>query len=404
MQENNSNSLAAGNGTSFIDDIMGIDPTSLDVFQEKPSNSARNANVYKPSPSLSKADDGHYRSRLRLLFNPLNVKRSIVPQTTYTLHDDRGMFFVKSMLAENQRDCPIFKSWKTVYFGNSSFLQTFLMSKYPGDTNAEKRDALLQEFNNVAQDKRFTTELGQAIRDYAKQMFERSETQWCLVQILEDNNQPEMVGQVKVMKLPKVIFTKLTAKMNPSAESKKEPVPVMDYLIGLPLEMDVTPGPDDPKQPQRKTREISYDLCEFDTDYAPIIKTDGSNLFTDSELETIDAFDAAKKKVAKAKTDKAKADAQKEVEALKDAVRALYQKALTYLKDEAHVVDLEKECAYQPWDQATTDRVNRWIDNVLNMRDPKNVNINETAAAPVEVPLENAAEAAVDDMMGDVPF
>lgn len=402
MQENNS--LATGNGTSFIDDIMGFDTTSLDVFQEKPSNSARNANVYKPSPSLSKADDGHYRSRIRLLFNPYLVKRSIVPCTTYTLHDDRGMFFAKSMIAENQRDCPIFKSWKTIYFGNLSFLQTFLTSKYPGDTNAEKRDVLLQEYNNTARDQRFTTELGQAIRDYAKQMYERSETQWCLVQILEDDNQPEMVGQVKVMKLPKVIFTKLTAKMNPSAESKKEPVPVMDYLIGIPLEIDVTPGPDDPKQPQRKTREISYDLCEFDTDYAPIIKTDGSNLFTDEELETIEAFDAAKKKISKAKTDKAKADAQKEVDALKDAIRTLYQKALTYLKDEAHVVDLDKECAYQPWDATTTERVNRWIDNVLNMRDPKSVDINETAA-PVEVPLENAATgAAVDDMMGDVPF
>lgn len=347
---------------SFIDDIMGFDTTSLDVFQEKPSNSARNANVYKPSPTLSKSEDQHYRSKIRLLYNALNVKRSIVPQATYTLTDKDGMFFVKSSLGEGDKNCPIFKSFKKL--------------RYSGDPAKE---------------------------EWAKKMYEKTESQWCLVQILEDDNQPEMVGQVKVMKLPKAIFTKLTAKMNPSAESKKEPVPVMDYLIGLPLEMDVTPGPDDPKNPSRKLREISYDLCEFDTDYAPIIKTDGSNLFTDEELETIEAFDAAKKKVAKAKTDKAKADAQKEVDALKDAIRALYQKALTYLKDEAHVVDLDKECAYQPWDQATTDRVNRWIDNVLNMRDPKSVDINETAA-PAEVPLEVAAEASVDSMMGDVPF
>lgn len=361
MQNNSTDTV---NGTSFIDEIMGIDPTSLEVFQEKPSSSARNANVYKASPSLSKAEDGHYRCKLRVIFNPYNVKRSIVPCLTYSMTDANGFFLVKSKLGEGDRDCEIFKSWKKLWFSGD-------------DTKKE----------------------------WAKKMYERSESQWCLVQVLEDVNQPEMVGQIKVMKLPKAIFTKMSAKMNPSAESKKEPISVMDYLIGLPLEMDVQPGPDDPKQPQRKFREISYDLCEFDADYAPIVKVDGTPLFTDEELEIIDAFDAAKKKVAKAKTEKAKADAQKEVDNLKESIRTLYQKALDYLKNEAHIVDLDKECAYQPWDQHTTDRVNRWIDNVLNMRDPKVVDINEVTTN--EVPLEEAAANTAVEMsasVDDVPF
>lgn len=104
-------------------------------------------------------------------------------------------------------------------------------------------------------------------------MYDKTESQWVLVQILEDENQPELVGKIMVWKLPKAIFNKMTAKMNPSPESKKSPVPVMDYLIGLPLDLDVAPGPDDPKAPERKQREINYDLCDFDTEYAPIIKS-----------------------------------------------------------------------------------------------------------------------------------
>lgn len=365
---------------SFIDDIMGFDSTSLEVFNEKPSDSARNADVFKPSIKFSKADDQHYRCKVRVLYNPYDPKRSIVNSLTYAMTDADGFFMVKSMLADGNRDCPIFKSWKKLWFS--------------GDDSK---------------------------KEWAKKMYERSESQWCLVQILEDENQPELVGQVKVMKLPKAIFTKMSAKMNPSAESKKEPVPVMDYLIGLPLDLDVTPGPDDPKQPNRKFREISYDLCEFDTEYAPIIKVDGSNLFTDEELETIEAFDAAKKKISKAKTDKAKADAQKELDNLKDVIRALYQKALTYLKDEVKVVDLVQECTYQPWSEQVTNRVNNWINLVLAMQDPKVTNINEVQSHKLnntneeqfhEVPLDVAAAATAngfsdptDQMMSDgVPF
>jgi len=346
--------------SSFIDDVMDFDSTSLEVFQEKTSNSARNANVYKTNPSLSKSEDGHYRSRIRVIYNPYAPKKSIVHQATYAMTDENGFFMVKSMLGDGDKNCPIFKSWKKLWFS--------------GDETK---------------------------KEWAKKIYDKSESDWCLVQILDDQNQPEMVGQVKVMRLPKAIFTKMSAKMNPSAESGKAPVPVMDYLIGLPLEMDVTPGPDDPKQPWRKQREISYDLCEFDTDYAPITKLDGSALFTDEEMEQIDAFDAAKKKVVKAKTEKAKADAQKEVEALKETIKALYVKALNYLKDEAHVVDLQDECGYQPWSDEVTKRVENWINKVLNMQDPKTEVVNE--AAPVEVPLNDAATASADPV-DDLPF
>jgi hypothetical protein len=186
--------------------------------------------------------------------------------------------------------------------------------------------------------------------------------------------------------------------MNPSKESKKSPVPVLDWLIGLPLEMDVTPGPDDPKNPERKQREISYDLCDFDTDFAPIIKVDGTPLFTDEELELIDAYVTARAAVAKAKSEAARTKAETEVAAKRELVKPLYTKAWDYLK-EVQVIDIEKECAYQAWSPEVTARVDNWIAAVVNMVDPKSEMVTESQPVQVEEESQPA-----DDCPGDFPF
>lgn len=340
--------------TQTIDSLMGFDPQNLDVFQEKPK-ATQSANVYKTNPKLSKAEDGHYRSRIRVIYNPYNVKQSIVQQASYAMSDSDGFFMVKSMLGNGDRNCPIFKSWKKLWFSGD-------------DTKKE----------------------------WARKMYEKNESQWVLVQILEDDNQPELVGQVKVMKLPKTIYTKMEAKMNPSKESKKAPVPVLDWLIGLPIEMDVTPGPDDPKNPERKQREISYDLCDFDTEFAPITKVDGTPLFSDEELEIIEAYVTVRAAVAKAKSDAARTKAEAEVAAKRELVRPLYTKAWDYLK-EAEVINLEKECAYQPWTPEVTARVDNWIAAVLNMTDPKVGMITETVEQVTEEVVEVPTTTEVVD-------
>ena len=344
-----------------VDELMGFDPTNLEVFQEKPKSKG-NPNLYRTNPSLSKSEDGHYRSKVKTIYNPYNVKKSIVNQATYAMNDAEGFFMVKSMLAEGDRNCPIFKGWKKLWFS--------------GDETK---------------------------KEWARKMFDKSETQWVLVQIMEDDNQPELVGKVLYMKLPKAIFTKMSAKMNPSPESKKAPQPIMDYLVGLPLEIDVTPGPDDPKNPSRKQREISYDLCEFGSDYEPIMKVDGTPLFDETELETIDAFVTAKANVNKAKTETAKKKAMDEYKAAAEGIKPLYQKALNYLK-EANIPDLEKECAYQPWDEVTTARVENWLKLVLDMKDPKVTSVNEDVeeALPVESVVESTAPGVVEDPFENV--
>ena len=332
----------------FIDDVMGFNPADMTVFNE-PETGEFNQNVYKTNPKDSKSEDGNYRSRIRVLVNPFDPKQSIVKQATYAMKDADGFFMVKSKLGNGDKDCPLFKGWKKLWFS--------------GD---ERK------------------------KEWAKQMYDKSESQWCLVQILEDVNRPELTGQIKVMKLPKAIFVKLTALMNPASETKKAPVPVMDYIFGRELEMDVTPGPDDPQHPERKQREIKYDLCQFGNDPTPIIKTDGTQLFTDEELELIENFNNARNDVAKAKTEKKRAEAQALINENTPAIRELYVKAIEYLK--ANALDLVKECTYQPWDEATTARVQNWIEIVDAMEDPATV-----SSAPAQQVSTNAVQTSTED-------
>ena len=148
---------------------------------------------------------------------------------------------------------------------------------------------------------------------------------------------------------------------------------------------------------QHKQREIKYDLCQFGNDPAPIINTDGTQFFTDEELELIENFNNAKNDLVKAKTEKKKAEARTFIEENTAAVRALYAKAVAYLKDNA--IDLVKECTYQPWDEATTARVQNWIDIVDTMHDPATVsNAPSTETTAVEPVESDPMTEFMDDM------
>lgn len=343
--------------TDVLSEIMDFNPQDLNCFNE-PQKQTYDNNIYKTNPKDSVAEDGHYRSRIRILYNPFNIKSSIVQQCKYAMRDINGFFMVNSKLANGDRSCPIFSSWKKLWFS--------------GDENK---------------------------KEWAKKMYDKSESQWVLVQILEDQNKPELTGQIKVMKLPKAIFNKMVAKMNPSQESKKLPVPIMDYLIGLPLEMDVTPGPDDPKNPERKNREISYDLSDFDTEYAPIIKVDGTPLFEDSELELIDSYVNNRTEFFKAKTEAKKQAAQKRIEEDSSKVKELYNKAMEYLKENA--VNLEEECGYKEWDDELKTRVNNWIELVTSLKDPATT-INDTPQAQTAPTQETRSETPQNNPSVDV--
>jgi hypothetical protein len=368
----------------FIDNLMGFDPQNLDAFKEKQSTNY-DANIYKTNPvKLAKSDDGIYRSRIKVIYNPKNLQKSIVHRATYGLTDQNGFFLVKSKLGNGiteGRSCPIFQAWKKLWF-----------SKDPAD------------------------------KEWAKEMFEKNESDWVIIQVLEDTNQPELVGKFLYWKLPNTINLKMKDKMNPSPESKKLPVPIMDYLIGNALELVVKPGPDDPAQPQRKQREITYELSEFEAESSSIIKVDGSQLITEEELEVIDSYVTAKNDAIKAKTETRRNQAMQTIQDLTPDMKNLYRKAIQYL-DENMKLDLEADCGYQPWDESTEKRVKDWIDTVLAHKDPATSNVNEnnpltnptpeTQAAPAQTFTAEVPAQPEMDMMnqvmnetpnGDLPF
>jgi hypothetical protein len=373
----------------FIDEVMGFDPSTVVTAFEKDENGGKktNPNVYKTNPANSVSEDGHYHSKVRVLLNPYDIKRSIVHHVHYSMRDERGFFMAPSSLAVGNKECPIFKGWKTLWYAKT---------QDPNDPSKLVED---------------TTK-----KDFAKTHFDKSESNWVLVQIIEDENQPELTGQFKVMKLPKVVEERLTNKMNPS-DPKKQKQPLMDYLFGPVLDMDVAPGPDDPNQPERKQREISYSLCDFDTDPTPIIKVDGTPLFTDEEIEMIEDYNSANNDLNKAKTEAKKNEAAKKKAELAPQIKPLYAKAIEYIK--TYAIDPVVECGYTPWSPELTARVQAWLDAVLALQDPTVPSADTTVAnsnarsekAPTEKLIDAGAPApsngtfAVEtDPNSDLPF
>lgn len=316
----------------FVNSLMDFDPQNLSVFKE-PEKKDYNVNIYKTNPvKFSKSEDGHYRSKVRIIYNPFSTEQSIIRKVSYALTDANGFFMADSKLSTGDRSCPIFTAWKKVWFNK-----------------------------NKPEDER---------KAFCKEVFQQNDENYVLVQILEDENQPDLVGQFKVWKLPKAVYDIMEAKMNPKPESKKKPVAIMDYLFGKPLEIDVAPGPDDPKHPERKQREISYSLCSFADDSEPIRKTDNTPLFTEDELELIETYMDAKAKYEKAKeADKAKKLAA--AQELVPQVRGLYKKALDYLRE--NCLDIVEEVGYKEWSPELSQRVAKFIANAVQFIDPKTV-------------------------------
>ena len=179
----------------------------------------------------------------------------------------------------------------------------------------------------------------------------------------------------------------------------------MDYLLGPILNINVQAGPDG------DIRRTNYNLCDFDSDPYPIIKTDGTPLFTDEEIETIEAYDKAKKDYNKVKNDekktqKVKDDKLKICTDLVPTIKPLMERAIEYVKENA--CDLNAVCGYHEWSPELTQRVKKWIDNVLAMRDPKTAVTDEqmahiaAGAQGMEAPDQSPAPAPAG--AEDLPF
>ena len=136
------------------------------------------------------------------------------------------------------------------------------------------------------------------------------------------------------------------------------------------------------------------------------IYSDLTEMLDSEELDMIEAYNTAKSEMTKGKSAAKRTAAEEQVKAMTETIAPLYIKAMEYLKENAF--DLEKECGYQEWDEATTARVNRYLDAVIRMEDPK-IPTATTAAEPAqsEMPTPDEIRDPMMDMVAGndgVPF
>jgi len=326
---------AENNNQGFIDDLMGFDPSQVAAFNEPEQKSNQNQNLYKTNPlkvDAKVAPDGHYHAKVRIVYNPYDMKMSIVNNAHYAMNDANGFFMVDSKLAFGDRNCFMFKAWKKLH--------------YSEDTEKFTVDG-----------KQYTK------KEWGDHMFDKSEERFCLVQVIEDANQPDKVGHFLGWRLPKAIYDTLQAKMSPTDKSKA-PQDLMNYLFGPVLELDVTPGPDDPQHPERKQREIKYTLCSFESDPTPILSVTGEELFSDDERDMISDYAAAKKVLTDSKaTAKKKDEAMAKCKDLVEPLKKLMQKAVDYVKENA--INIVDEFGYHEPSDELKKRAEKWIDIVV---------------------------------------
>lgn len=365
----------------FIDELMGFDPSQVAAFNEPEQKSNQNQNLYKTNPlkvDPKIAPDGHYHAKIRILYNPHDMKMSIVNNAHYSMTDDQGFFMIDSRLAFGDRSCFMFKAWKKLHFDEST-------DKFTVDG------------------KQYTK------KEWGDHMFDKGEERYCLVQVIEDANQPDKVGKFLGWRLPKAIYDVLEAKMHPTDKSKA-PQDMMNYLFGPVLELDVTPGPEDPAAPERRQREIKYTLCAFESDPTPILSVTGEELFNDDERDMIADYATAKKTILDAKaTAKKKDEATAKCKEIVEPLKKLMQRAMDYVKENA--INIVEEFGYHEPNDALRARAEKWIDIVVNkLQNPQTYNDeasgsekkSDTNQGKSSYPTEVAAPST--NPMDDLPF
>jgi len=355
-------------------EILGFDPTSLSIFNEPEApKSVGNPLIYKTQPANSKSEDGVYRATIKVIYSPQNLKASVLEQQTYAMQDATGWFTVVSSLTNNDTKCPIFTAWKKCrYAEDGSVLKMQCESKDKG----------------------------------GKALFDKRFARYVTVQVLEDKNQPELEGKYMFWKLPKSIWDIINAKMSPAKESGKASIPVMDFLFGRAIELEVIPGPDDKNAPERKTRETKY-MGELTDDVVSCTNPDGSPLLNDEEQEILDTYVTAMNKVWKTKDPETRAEMMKTINADENtkALGKIYKRVIEEIK--SFCPDLNAQLGYKEWTPEVKARVDAWINIVLSGNDPATSAPQVEAASTVtkaSVIPETPAVTTKDEDPDDLPF
>jgi hypothetical protein len=340
-------------------DILGFDPAQLTVNAPQEPSSTGNSLIYRARPAESKSEDGIYRASIRVIYNPFSLKDSVLEQQSYAMQDQNGFFTAISSLTNNDKSCPIFKAWKQCHFSNDPKLKKQAELKPAGYQRFEKRYA------------RYVT-----------------------IQVIEDINHPELNGQFLLWKCPKSVWDLINNKQNPASD-KKAKIPVMDFLFGRQIDLEVTPGPDDKANPERKTREISYSTTEISDEIVSVTDPQGKSLLTSDEQDILDTYiEEMTKKVWKEKDPAVRAQNEAEIRQEENTKQlgAIYKKVLDKIK--TFCPNLVEELGYHPWSDELAARVQNWINIILQGNDPAQATpaaLTGTAVAAVDSQVANPA-------------
>jgi len=366
-------------------EVFGFDPSQLDVFnQDNETRSAGNPLIYKTSPSISKSEDGHYRCTFKIVYNPFDLHKSVLEQQSYGLKDTTGWFTVISSLTNGDKTCPIFKAWKKCHFAkpeNGGMDKILYNQALPKDKGG-------------------------------KGLFDKRYARYVVVQVLEDENQPEKVGKYLFWKCPKAIWLQIDAKIHPSAESKKAKIPVMDFLFGNSIELEVIPGAGNPGD-ETYGRDTKY-IGEFSRRPVSCVNPDGSPILNDSEQVVLNNYIAAMEPVWDSKDPAKRAELEAAIKADPNTAELgkIYNKVLEQIKSVCP--NIEEELSYKPWSDTVKARVDRWIKIVLAGNDPEDEKSYEDFGIDKEEKKEETKEEApktkehaapvVEESTDDLPF
>lgn len=337
----------------FEDDVLGFKPEDLSVLSErndkvKPQG---NPHIYHTRPAESKSEDGRYRCTIKVVYNPFNLKESILEQQSYTIHDAHGWLTLVSSLTVNDTSCPIFKAWKKCHY-----------AKKEENFNLWRQAAKEEEGGRELFDKRFA--------------------RYAVIQVLEDINHPENVNKFMLWKLPKTVYELINAKQKPSKESKKAPIPVMDFLFGRSIDIEVVPGDGEPGS-EKYNRDTKY-IAELSEDVVSCVNPDGSPLLNDAQQEILDKYVSQIKEVWKEKEPSVRAEKKAIIDADPNTAELgkIYN-GIVIPAIKKVCPNLLEELGYKPWTPEQTARVQNWIDIVLAGNDPAEASVAPAAAATV---------------------
>jgi|GEM_PF-1250506 len=191
--------------TDLNEIFNNMDPTDLLIKDAKIES-----DYYYPIPKFAK-NGKNYISKIKFIPYIQNPKMSIISKWVVYLRHPNG--------TKRYVDCP-----STI--NQPSILQDLFFALRNSENNTDR---------------------------YLSQNFARRRVFFSLVQILADENRPDLVGKIKIFKYGQKLYNKLDKMMNPKPETKAKPQNPFDIFNGRPFELDIS----------IKAGFNDYDDCEF---------------------------------------------------------------------------------------------------------------------------------------------